>query len=530
MGHSVIQLNWLSVSFLKERKKERMSERTGSGSGSDRTKRSNTSGVEPHESRRRKEENLIGVRRQKRARLRYPTLTAIPKLLQSLCSEYPALESQITSHLNTLLALDDQIPLIDDVLKDVVLPRFVKFLDDEKEPQFQLEALWVLTNFAEASSKHTKVVLEVGVIPRIVSILKYNSEVEILEQAIYALGLIADYSPSYRDRALSNGSLRPLLSLVESLPGSSMLIARTLCSLVQGKPPVNFQRVKNALPVLQKLIHTANEEVVSDACWALYHLSEGPEDQIQAIIEAGVCPKLVELLQHSSVAVISPALQTLGNIVTGDNAQKQIVVDNQVLPGLYQLLMRGNRKSIRIEACLAISNITSGNEAQIEAVLKANIIPQLVQILQQDELDIKSEAAWAIYNATAGGSHDNIRLLADQGCIKALCDILTCPDLTVVSVSLEGLENILKVVGEAAKEMVCGCEGLDKIQNLLTLTMECDENEDDENEDENEHEEKLEVFEIAHRILKTFWPELGLEENELENPLDGSLPFEVTNT
>ena len=60
--------------------------------------------------------------------------------------------------------------------------------------------------------------------------------------------------------------------------------------------------------------------------------------------------------------------------------------------------------------------------------------------------------------------------------------------------------------------------------------MECDENEDDENEDENEHEEKLEVFEIAHRILKTFWPELGLEENELENPLDGSLPFEVTNT
>ena len=46
----------------------------------------------------------------------------------------------------------------------------------------QLEALWVLTNFAEASSKHTKVVLEVGVIPRIVSILKYNSEVEILEQ------------------------------------------------------------------------------------------------------------------------------------------------------------------------------------------------------------------------------------------------------------------------------------------------------------------------------------------------------------
>jgi len=64
-------------------------------------------------------------------------------------------------------------------------------------------------------------------------------------------------------------------------------------------------QVKNALPVLQKLIHTANEEVVSDACWALYHLSEGPEDQIQAIIEAGVCPKLVELLQYATLLALS---------------------------------------------------------------------------------------------------------------------------------------------------------------------------------------------------------------------------------
>ena len=39
-----------------------------------------------------------------------------------------------------------------------------------------------------------------------------------------------------------------------------------------------------------------------------------------------------------------------------------------------------------------------------------------------------------------------------QGCIKPLCDLLVCPDPRIVTVCLEGLENILKV-GEAEKTL-----------------------------------------------------------------------------
>lgn len=55
-------------------------------------------------------------------------------------------------------------------------------------------------------------------------------------------------------------------------------------------------QVKPALPILQRLIHLNDEEVLTDACWALSYLSDGPNDKIQAVIEAGVCPRLVELL------------------------------------------------------------------------------------------------------------------------------------------------------------------------------------------------------------------------------------------
>jgi importin subunit alpha-1 len=45
----------------------------------------------------------------------------------------------------------------------------------------------------------------------------------------------------------------------------------------------------------------------------------------------------------------------------------------------------------------------------VKAVIDANIIPPLVQLLATAEFDIKKEAAWAISNATSGGTHDQIK-------------------------------------------------------------------------------------------------------------------------
>lgn len=67
--------------------------------------------------------------------------------------------------------------------------------------------------------------------------------------------------------------------------------------------------------------------MLTDACWALSYLSDGQNDKIQAVIEAGVCQRLVELLIHTSPAVQTPALRTVGNIVTGDDLQTQVSKD-----------------------------------------------------------------------------------------------------------------------------------------------------------------------------------------------------------
>ena len=56
---------------------------------------------------------------------------------------------------------------------------------------------------------------------------------------------------------------------------------------------------------------TRDVEMLVDACWTLSYLSEGSNDQIQAVIECGVVPPLVACLAHASTTVVTPALRTV---------------------------------------------------------------------------------------------------------------------------------------------------------------------------------------------------------------------------
>lgn len=62
-----------------------------------------------------------------------------------------------------------------------------------------------------------------------------------------------------------------------------------------GLPDFELQ-IAPALTVLTKLIYSLDDEVLIDACWAISYLSDGTNDKIEAVIESGVCRRLVDLL------------------------------------------------------------------------------------------------------------------------------------------------------------------------------------------------------------------------------------------
>lgn len=272
-------------------------------------------------------------------------LEHLPQMIQGVLGEDPTQHIERTTEFRRLLSIEKNPP-IQQVIDSGVVPRFVDFLRRDDNPALQFEAAWALTNIASGTSEHTKVVIEVGAVPIFVHLLSSAND-DVREQAVWALGNIAGDSPPCRDLVLQAGAMQPLLQQLHQNSKLSMLrnATWTLSNFCRGKPQPDFNIVKMSLPTLGQLIFSPDEEVLTDACWALSYLSDGVNEKIQAVIEGGVCRRLVELLVHTSPAVQTPALRTVGNIVTGDDLQTQFILNNNALSCLLSLLSSHKKRN-----------------------------------------------------------------------------------------------------------------------------------------------------------------------------------------
>lgn len=205
-----------------------------------------------------------------------------------------------------------------------------------------------------------------------------------------------------------------------------------------------------ALPLLQTLTFSADEEVLVDACWALSYLSEPPE-RVQAVIDAGALPRIVELLGHVSPLVQTPALRVIGNVATGSAAQTQALLECDALARLDTML-RSSKKEVRKEACWIVSNVTAGPLAHVQSVCTAGLVPRLIELSTsgRDDFEVRKEAAYALCNACGCNDAPVLAGLVQLGLVVAFCDLLDCVDPTLLVAVLEALELVLGAAAAAA--------------------------------------------------------------------------------
>ncbi|CAI9103878.1 OLC1v1002460C1 [Oldenlandia corymbosa var. corymbosa] len=319
----------------------------------------------------------------------------------------------------------------------------VDVLSRDDVPELQFEAALALAIIASGTSENTKLVIDEGAVPAFVKLLG-SPRNDVHQMAVWTLGNIAGDSPSCRDSVLKEKALIQLLKHMNERQTLPMLrdTAFTLLNFCRGKPGPPFEQMCHALPALQLLLYFNDKDVLTYACWALSYLSDGTTKEIQAVIGAGVCPRLVELLSHQSPSVLIPALRTLRNIARGDDCQRQCIIEHRLLPSLKSLLLHGCNITIKQEACLTVSAITAGNKKQNEALVDAKLIEPLMSLLKDGESDIKEEAEQAVLNIISGGTRNGNKDFCLKGLLMSLRDLLGSSDSRIVPFCLDGLKTL----------------------------------------------------------------------------------------
>ena len=242
------------------------------------------------------------------------------------------------------------------------------------------------------------------------------------------------------------------------------------------------------------------------------YLTDGDNEQIQAVLDHDVVPRLVALLSLGDHELVKPTLRALGNITTGDEDQTQLVLNHNPLPVMLRLL-QSSRDFIRKETCWALSNILAGTQAQLDLVIGANIVPVLIRLITEGESKVRREAAWAVTNLICGGSDDQIKYVINQGCIRPLVEVLDSQDAKLILVVLDGLREILRFGATIAtdNENICAVwlEEAGGVQRIELL----------------QHHESTKIYRKAHDIIDTYFGgdsyDEGEEEGEPEVGPDG---------
>ena len=210
----------------------------------------------------------------------------------------------------------------------------------------------------------------------------------------------------------------------------------------------------------------------------LLKISSAQHVNLDSIIQSGAIPILIQFLNSKNSKFVIPALRSIGNISIGNMDQVQSIIDNGFLTHSFSLL-ENNNNTILKEVCWILSNIAADQPTQVESIIKANLIPSVIKLLKSNDIMIRKEAAWVISNIAEKKLSSQVNYIVSQGCIGPLCNILLDNEVKNISISLQGLENILSVGDIEKKEnpesntnkyiqLINEFDGFKTIQNLQT--------------------------------------------------------------
>ncbi|KAG5338964.1 IMA5 protein, partial [Acromyrmex heyeri] len=358
---------------------------------------------------------------------------------------------------------------VNDMIKGGILSRCIELLDSDNIC-LQSEVISLLAVITSRGFEESQNYIKYEAIPKLMKLLKSTSSI-IVGQTLYMLGNIIDI-PYARDLALEHDAISVLVDLIK--PDTSVIfmdrISWLLSNLCLRNPPLSLELIKPLLPVFDRLLNSENNSIISDTCRILYYLTDGVNDNIQAIMETGILPKILDCLISKMKSIFIPAWFTVRNIVVmGDNTQRDAVISGGGLSRLRSLYWYyANWQDIIAKEILWLICKMASNTDQIQSVIDAGLLVVLVNEILFG--NAKVIAIWAITTMITKATIQQFNQFVNAGILAALCNLLSSNDTNIIN-ALTGLTKILHAaekIGlvEKLTIMIKKIGGLDKIEDL----------------------------------------------------------------
>ncbi|XP_019085994.1 PREDICTED: importin subunit alpha-1-like [Camelina sativa] len=281
----------------------------------------------------------------------------------------------------------------------------VLHINDE---QFLTAACWTLFFLSHGPKENIQSFIDAGLVPRLVQLLGYDS-LSVIDRALSTIIYLTNGFNQQKKVVIECGVL-PLLA-----------------NLLTQDYAISWNNIKR------------------DACWAISNITAGTEEQIQAVIDANLIPKLVNLAQNAEFDIKEKAVRAVSNAALGGSHDQ-------------------------------ISCLSDGSKENIQSFIDAGLVPRLVQLLGYGAPCMIDPALGTIMKLTDGDNQQTQCPIHwcdsdtwwSRVCIRPLCDLLdgeaerNIGDVNYHSVLIEdekGLEKIQNLQHHESNE----------IQNLAPL-------------------------------------------------------------
>lgn len=427
--------------------------------------------------RSRREEKLVGIRKEKRqlqfhqkrraideeppllAAAAYPAafqerLARLPEVLAGLRSPSFEVVKASLIHIRQLVSIRDRPPF-EHILPslDLILPYISAAYD--AYPDVQENVLWILTNIASSEEPH--VCAHVGrddIMSAMMRFVTTPGSVEALaSQAVWAFANVVSDSVEIRDKLLAMGILDHIMTIATRQGVGPMMmrnIAFCCVNLVRGTPVADPHRVLPTLPAwLQLLVPGQQTVVLVDLCLAVMFVMKGGPASIDAVILNGYVPRMIALLEHPEEKVVLRALVNCQMIAGGSDAQTEELLRQDFLKAAC-VLLSNPFLSIRKGVVFAIANICAGTSEQVERVARSTILQQLVEdVLVHDSITVQREVCHVVLNTCITNSALVSQFLS-YDLLSHLKPLMTTSDTETIRVILDIVRQILRAGEDAA--------------------------------------------------------------------------------